>query len=63
VEAAGLKGHRVGGAEVSTRHANFIINVGRAKAEDVNRLIAHIQETVFSKFGVRLELEMWRAGE
>lgn len=63
IEAAGLKGHRLGGARVSPKHANFIENVDNASADDVRRLIALIQETVRERFGVQLELEVWTVGE
>lgn len=58
IESCGLKGKRVGDAEVSTVHANFIINRGKAKAQDVLELAELIRETVFHKTGMRLELEM-----
>ena len=55
VEAAGLKGLRVGGAEVSHRHANFIVNLGGATASDVLALIAEIRRRVHDRIGVWLE--------
>jgi len=58
IEAAGLKGIRNGGAEISTLHANFIVNLGWATARDVLVLIDKVRETVFSCFGVELELEV-----
>ena len=58
IEDAGLKGAGVGGAGVSEKHAGFIVNNGGATCEDVVRLIAKVQETVFSKFGVTLEPEV-----
>ena len=58
IESAGLKGARLGDAEVSKKHANFIINCGRAKAEDVRNLIEKIQRTVKEKFDIDLELEL-----
>ncbi len=58
VEAAGLKGHRIGGAEVSPMHANYFVNTGNASAADVQALIAHAQRTVEERFGVRLEPEV-----
>ena len=58
VEAAGLKGARVGGAEVSPMHANYIVNTGEATAKDVQELIAKVQEAVAERFGVRLETEV-----
>lgn len=61
IEDAGLKGFAVGGAQVSEKHAGFIINRGGATAQDVRRLIGRIQETVYARFGVTLEceIEMW----
>lgn len=58
IEAAGLKGHRIGGAEVSPMHANYFVNTGGATAADVRGLIAHAQAMVVEKFGVRLETEV-----
>lgn len=66
IEQAGLKGARVGGVEVSSLHANFIINpggVGKATADDVVRLIEHIQTTVEQRSGVRLTPEVQFIGE
>ena len=63
IEAAGLKGTRIGTAEISTVHANFFINHGKCKARDVRALIAVVQETVQEKFGVELELEIEMLGE
>lgn len=58
IEATGLKGNRVGGAEVSTKHANFIVNRGGATATDVRSLIQQIKDRVFDAHGVRLEEEI-----
>jgi len=58
IEAAGLKGFRIGGASVSIKHANFIVNKGGASAEDVMRLIKHIQTVVEKKSGIKLEQEI-----
>jgi UDP-N-acetylmuramate dehydrogenase len=58
IEQAELKGRRVGGAMVSTQHANFILNVGSATATDVHRLIELIQKEVRRVHGVDLELEV-----
>jgi UDP-N-acetylmuramate dehydrogenase len=58
VEAAGLKGYRVGGAEVSPMHANYFVNTGEATAADVRGLIEHAQREVEARFGVRLEPEV-----
>lgn len=58
IEAAGLKGYRAGGAEVSPMHANYIVNTGGATAADVRRAIAEVQAAVEVRFGVRLETEV-----
>lgn len=58
IEACGLKGARVGGAEISTRHANFIVNVESATARDVQRLIDTAHDEVLQRFGVDLEREV-----
>ena len=58
IEAAGLKGHRIGGVEVSPMHANYFVNTGDARAADVLALIDHAQRTVDDRFGVRLEPEV-----
>lgn len=58
IDRAGLKGFRVGDAEVSTKHANWIINRGRATASDILCLIRHIEGEVFRMFGVSLEREI-----
>jgi len=63
IEAAGLKGRRVGGAQISTRHANFIINLGQARAADVKALIDLARATVRERFGVALELEIELVGD
>lgn len=58
LESAGLKGYRVGNAQVSPVHANFIINVGACTASDYYALIQHMRNTVYAKHGVTLELEI-----
>jgi len=58
IEDSGLKGYRIGGAEVSLKHAGFIVNVGGATADDVLRLIDHVKETVLRNYGVTLECEI-----
>jgi UDP-N-acetylmuramate dehydrogenase len=63
IEAAGLKGYQVGGAQVSPIHANFFINVGGAAASDYFALIQHVRELVAMKTGVTLELEIELMGE
>ena len=61
IEQAGLKGYSIGGARVSEKHANFIINLGRAKAQDILDLIEKIKKEVYEKLGVVLaeEVELW----
>jgi len=64
IEACGLKGHRIGGASVSTLHANFIVNEERrASAADVEALIAHVRGVVHADTGVLLEPEVRMLGE
>ena len=63
IEDAGLKGYKIGGAEVSEKHAGFIVNTGDATAEDVLSLIKHIQKIVKAEFGVELETEVKLMGE
>lgn len=63
IEAAGLKGHRIGGAEVSPKHANFIINRDHATATDVEELIEHVRQTVLEVHGVELVHEVHIVGE
>ena len=58
IEAAGLKGFSIGGAQVSEKHAGFVINRGGATADDIKKLIEHIQKTVKEKFNVLLECEI-----
>lgn len=63
IEAAGLKGHSIGGAVVSEKHANFIINSAAATATDVEKLIQHVRQTVVEKHGVELITEVRIVGE
>jgi UDP-N-acetylmuramate dehydrogenase len=63
IEAAGLKGCRIGGAEVSPKHANFIINVDGASATDIEELIEHVRQTVIDQHGVELIHEVRVVGE
>ena len=58
IEQAGLKGFRIGGAEVSTLHANFIVNAGGATARDILDLSEHVQNKVAEKFGIELKREI-----
>ena len=63
IEAAGLKGRRIGGAEVSPKHANFIINTGDASATDIEELIELVRQTVLDLHGVSLRHEVRIVGE
>lgn len=63
IEAAGLKGYRIGGAEVSEKHANFIINRENASATDIEELIEYVRQTVLDKHGVSLQHEVRIVGE
>ena len=56
-----MQGHTVGGAQVSTKHAGFVVNTGAATAADVRHVIADVQDAVRKSFGVELETEvrMW----
>ncbi len=63
IEDAGLKGYKIGGAEVSTLHAGFVINANNATSKDILNLISYIQETVNKKFNVELETEVKIIGE
>lgn len=58
IEASGLKGYRIGGAEVSPKHANFIINTGDATAQDIEMLINYVRATVASKYHIQLITEV-----
>ncbi|NMO94775.1 UDP-N-acetylmuramate dehydrogenase [Paenibacillus lemnae] len=63
IEAAGLKGFRIGGAEISNQHANFIENTGQATAEDVLALMKKVQDTISEKNGITLVPEVYVMGE
>ena len=63
IDFAGLKGSRIGDAQVSFRHANFIVNLGNATCDDVLSLMEHVQRRVFREFSVRLEPEVRMIGE
>ena len=58
IDEAGLKGFSVGGAQVSPKHAGFVVNTGGATCEDVLRLMEHIQKTVLERSGIELEPEV-----
>jgi len=62
IERAGLKGKSIGGAEVSSKHANFLINTGQASAADFLALMEHVQETVSKRFNIDLEREVQIVG-
>lgn len=63
IDECGLKGYNIGDAEVSTKHAGFVINKGKATASDVLKLVEHIKKEVKSKFNVDIELEILVLGE
>ncbi|WP_265444020.1 UDP-N-acetylmuramate dehydrogenase [Acetivibrio straminisolvens] len=63
IEDCGLRGYRIGGAEVSNKHCGFIVNSGNAKAKDILDLIQYIQNTVKMKFGVEMQTEVRIVGE
>ncbi|MGH8561623.1 MAG: UDP-N-acetylmuramate dehydrogenase, partial [Nevskiales bacterium] len=63
IEAAGLKGHRIGDAVVSVKHANFILNSGEARADDIEDLVRKVQAEVRRLHGVELEPEVRIVGE
>jgi UDP-N-acetylmuramate dehydrogenase len=63
IDQCGLKGHRIGGAQISHIHANIIVNLGKATARDVRELIALAQRTVEERLGYRLEPEIGFVGE
>ncbi len=62
IEQLGLKGHKIGGAEISKTHANFIVNTGNATAEDINQLIIFIQKQVKEAYGLLLHPEVKQLG-
>jgi len=63
IDKVGLKGLRIGDAEISTKHANFIINHGNAKSDQIYKLINIMKNKVFEKFDIKLELEVKILGE
>ena len=62
IEEQGLKGTRIGGAEISNVHANFIVNTGHAQAKDITQLINLVQDRVEAEHGIRLHPEVKRLG-
>ncbi len=63
IEACGLKGRAIGGARISAKHANFIVNPGGARAADIEALIELAERSVKEKFGIVLEREVRIVGE
>lgn len=63
IDSTGLKGFQIGDAQVSIKHANFIVNMGNATATDTWKLICHVQEKVFAKHKVQLKTEVVRLGK
>lgn len=63
IDSCGLKGFKIGDAQVSLKHANFIVNLGQATAHDTWNLILHVQKTVLEKTGVKLNTEVIRLGD
>ena len=59
IDEAGLRGYRIGGAQVSEKHPGFIINIGNATGQDVVDLMNHCKKTVMNKFGIEIE-EEWK---
>ena len=58
IESCGLKGFTIGGAQVSPKHANFIVNLGSATAKDIESMVDHVRSTVLAKTGVELIREV-----
>ena len=58
IQDCGLKGYTIGGAQVSKKHAGFIINIGGATADDIDRLAEYVKNTVYAQTGVLLEREI-----
>ncbi len=63
IDEAGLKGFSIGGAMVSEKHAGFVVNKGNATANDVLKLVKYVQDTLYNKFNVKIELEIEIMGE
>jgi UDP-N-acetylmuramate dehydrogenase len=63
IEEAGLKGFRIGQAMISDRHANFIINLGKATADEVIGLMERVERTIYEEKGISLEREVRVVGE
>ena len=63
IDQAGLKGYKIGGAQVSLKHAGFIVNTGNATAKDILELIEYVIRVIYEKFGKVIELEVEVIGE
>ena len=63
IDMAGLKGYKIGGAQISIKHAGFIVNTGDATAQDVIDLTEYIKSEILNKFGKTIELEIQVVGE
>jgi len=63
IDQAGLKGKKIGGAEISNKHANFILNIDNAKCNDVMKLIKIISNEIYTLYNIKLELEIKIIGE
>lgn len=63
IDECGLKGFNVGDAEISTKHAGFVVNKGKATANDVLELVKHVQKQVKEKFNIDIELEILVLGD
>ena len=63
IDDAGLKGYTIGGAQVSLKHAGFVVNTGNATAKDILDLVEYVTKTVYEKFGKIIELEVEVIGE
>lgn len=63
IDDCGLRGFQIGGAKISDKHCGFIVNVGNATAEDVQKLISHVQDVIAKSYGVKLETEIRLLGE
>ncbi|MFK8138596.1 MAG: UDP-N-acetylmuramate dehydrogenase [Bdellovibrionales bacterium] len=63
IEDCGLKGFSIGGAQVSEKHANFIVNTGESTADDIHQVVEHVKKTVFEKKAVKLDIEFTYLGD
>ena len=63
IQKCGIQGKKIGGAQISEKHANFIVNLGEASAADIEQLIALMRETVKAKFGIELYQEVHVLGD